>query len=99
TRFSRDWSSDVCSSDLLALPAHQPGQAPIYQRFDTSQLQKDIFLTQRQCDIAMTCAKYLNWLTKSLGKIRQTDLTHATNGKPERSEERRVGKEGEEERT
>src|SRR5207302_8344984 len=23
TRFSRDWSSDVCSSDLVLLPSHQ----------------------------------------------------------------------------
>src|SRR5690606_39519153 len=26
TRFSRDWSSDVCSSDLFARPGHIPQQ-------------------------------------------------------------------------
>src|SRR3712207_8028002 len=30
TRYWRDWSSDVCSSDLLAPQAHQDGITPIF---------------------------------------------------------------------
>src|SRR5690606_41012045 len=41
TRFSRDWSSDVCSSDLAAL-VHRGDYMPIY-----AQLGVDIVLTPR----------------------------------------------------
>src|SRR5207302_4142623 len=33
TRFSRDWSSDVCSSDLAELPKHRIGQKRLAATF------------------------------------------------------------------
>src|SRR5690606_41073093 len=32
TRFSRDWSSDVCSSDLWAKNAYQTGEEALFER-------------------------------------------------------------------
>src|SRR5690606_40090386 len=87
TRFSRDWSSDVCSSDLLA-----PGatcaydRSPCAVRSATATVSSPPFVArtarygvpprQRGCAVTVTC-----------GSVGGTSVR-------KRSEERRVGKEG-----
>src|SRR5690606_40495479 len=78
TRFSRDWSSDVCSSDLDNQPflIHFTGRKPIYLTYNYRQDYKDLFF------------EYLEqtpW--KGYKQIGETTRYL------KRSEERRVGKE------
>src|SRR5690606_40836987 len=83
TRFSRDWSSDVCSSDLsredaLILEEEKLGAVGGYHdRFDKSKI-REIF-ARHSIDIDDS---------ETLGALRQIQKYH-----DERSEERRVGKE------
>src|SRR5699024_11764449 len=76
TRSKRDWSSDVCSSDLMvglgAVDKHDPDTANDYWMISTG------FLTPS---------------TLSYGTLGTSYGTPGTES-PERSEERRVGKEG-----
>src|SRR5690606_40114691 len=80
TRFSRDWSSDVCSSDLL--PAFRPAAdfwshtqywAPEVHRYDGAYFMFATFTAE--------------------GHRRGTQILRADRPEGPRSEERRVGKE------
>src|SRR5690606_39341014 len=78
TRFSRDWSSDVCSSDLEFSNGHFAG----------------IFLSRRILKFhfqGLPFGKCLLQIVK--GFIPFNNETTALNGPINRSEERRVGKE------
>src|SRR5690606_40788779 len=88
TRFSRDWSSDVCSSDLSVGAEHT----------FSDNLSSEIFMLERLQNIA----KQLENRLKKSGlagktitlKIKYSDFTLQTRSKTlPRSEERRVGKE------
>src|SRR5699024_12250019 len=78
TRSKRDWSSDVCSSDLVASLHYTFGnsnRAPVIKRREVEGHDKSVY------------AKFTHRTT------RETHIrSYAT--RPERSEERRVGKEG-----
>src|SRR5207302_4755022 len=93
TRFSRDWSSDVCSSDLILLPL-------IAQRVVArSYYAKGGCLAKRRCLINRLSnnrrrpirrrSGCWHWCWSGLCSLRS--IEHEIEG---RSEERRVGKEG-----
>src|SRR5699024_622906 len=51
TRSKRDWSSDVCSSDLwewLHTPGHSPGHVTFYRQDDGLLIAGDAFITVKQ---------------------------------------------------
>src|SRR5690606_40805953 len=91
TRFSRDWSSDVCSSDLVIFPcnAHSNIYFPdlaleiVSGIYDSDSFSSGHFIT----NIAISCHS-IEFALYSHGNI-GTSLKA-----PARSEERRVGKEG-----
>src|SRR5690606_40223042 len=83
TRFSRDWSSDVCSSDLVALLPRLVGHA--------RELQQVLEHNAHRGGIA-------NYETSQLAPLRVGELgdleeLRGTRDGAHRSEERRVGKE------
>src|SRR5690606_40359641 len=81
TRFSRDWSSDVCSSDLVG------GRLDLTLRPSGPGRDYDGTLTIRQFRVTGVPA-----LAELLDAISVVGLLTQLNG-PGRSEERRVGKE------
>src|SRR2546422_5689936 len=85
TRCSRDWSSDVCSSDLYCL--HEG-----VWNLEALQHSEEIILCEALIDaLTFWCAGYRN-VTASYGTSGFTD-DHLAAFKQYRSEERRVGKE------
>src|SRR5690606_40051965 len=90
TRFSRDWSSDVCSSDLKAQEAVQKAidlaQGNNQQMIEPAHLLKGVMLVGENVT---------SFLFQKLGvNVRQleTVLDREIESYPRRSEERRVGK-------
>src|SRR5690606_40177204 len=81
TRFSRDWSSDVCSSDLLEL-----GLAML--RASGAREERDV--------VDSALARLRKLITSLPDNEKYDGLQHAelSSGGATRSEERRVGKEG-----
>src|SRR5690606_40078201 len=80
TRFSRDWSSDVCSSDLCAMNYHGN---PCWYELGTGDLDAASGFYRR----------ILGWEVVDSG-MEGFDYRLAKSGSDMRSEERRVGKEG-----
>src|SRR5690606_40157156 len=83
TRFSRDWSSDVCSSDLIVA-----GVSGLIKAFFP-------FVPTVVGGFEKATAAFASW-GKSLGQSQgfQSFITYARENVPKlRSEERRVGKE------
>src|SRR5690606_40966511 len=78
TRFSRDWSSDVCSSDLLSLRLDGPGGETAMRTCTLVVGNNALQLEQLGIDLA--------------DDLKQGRLV-AMSPRPVRSEERRVGKE------
>src|SRR5690606_40843368 len=93
TRFSRDWSSDVCSSDLAQGGLHQAEERAAGWR-ERVQAQAAL-VTERKVRLAQVKEQTeaariaLERVTSQLD-----DLTTRTARLQHRSEERRVGKEG-----
>src|SRR5690606_39500510 len=89
TRFSRDWSSDVCSSDLTALEhaAHWPAVLSVLEWF-AAHPRPGLYL--RQLDIPGVDTKFIEAHRGLLMELLDVVLPEAA----VRSEERRVGKEG-----
>src|SRR5690606_39719027 len=88
TRFSRDWSSDVCSSDLTA-----------YQTLDVVRaMEQDaqLPLTNLRVDGGMVANKLLMQFQADMLDVQviAPKVTETTALGAARSEERRVGKEG-----
>src|SRR5437868_9177503 len=81
TRSKRDWSSDVCSSDLCATACQKRCHIAVYQAFDT----QDKPLTLGLGNDAI----WQRFWQAVAQPAKGTDPRHAKN----RSEERRVGKE------
>src|SRR5690606_40705866 len=80
TRFSRDWSSDVCSSDLMLLEAARTlGASPLRAFFNV------VLPALRNPVIATSIMVFVF----ALGSYLLPQIL----GRPKRSEERRVGKE------
>src|SRR5690606_39819478 len=94
TRFSRDWSSDVCSSDLLgmdrgsSMSAEKAG-SPNSRAEISRSLSKPVLKTVR-----LAMAGLSLWAATTSLSVRVTSGSRASTEKKERSEERRVGKEG-----
>src|SRR5690606_40043905 len=88
TRFSRDWSSDVCSSDLGNL--HQRA----YEALDMTSVVGCLDGSPRQFDLVFIATTLQRKAAKILAVIDKNFLRFAVH-RPEsrRSEERRVGKE------
>src|SRR5690606_39553437 len=90
TRFSRDWSSDVCSSDLAGLVSCVTFvwlSAP------------DLALTQLLVEIVTTVLLLLSlrWLPERMPEVwpdKRPPFSVLVRRGSDRSEERRVGKEG-----
>src|SRR5690606_40088869 len=78
TSFSRDWSSDVCSSDLPYSPKRSCTVI-------TRQYQASSAISARISDSSRRMVVVLNWLVRCVSWL--------TRGTWWRSEERRVGKE------
>src|SRR5690606_39592087 len=84
TRFSRDWSSDVCSSDLVIESAPTPGVVLLENlRFNAGEASKDA--AEREAFAAQLAA---------LGDVVVSDGFGVVHRKQARSEERRVGEVG-----
>src|SRR5690606_40024551 len=93
TRFSRDWSSDVCSSDLGDVARLVDGGT--VSAFDVAG--DTIALTRNALDTGNVVYIARAGAEDALRQITQTDgerLPDVRFGGYERSEERRVGKEG-----
>src|SRR5207249_8023602 len=86
TRSKRDWSSDVCSSDLKHIKAFQPTFCKVLVRYNP---EGDHALNQRQAARLKRLSDYLH--TDGRSKFMFELLVPAEKA---RSEERRVGKEG-----
>src|SRR5690606_39436281 len=88
TRFSRDWSSDVCSSDLIEKLGTQLAQALVDSTPAIVELATSVgdFLVTALDTLGPSLIKVLDALLPVVAAI-GTDLLEA------RSEERRVGKE------
>src|SRR5690606_40512735 len=84
TRFSRDWSSDVCASDLAASYASTSGGAPTSEapRGPMSQMLRTLLSGHVPAD--PTEARHLAQMREAVENL----------AAPLRSEERRVGKAG-----
>src|SRR5690606_41184819 len=87
TRFSRDWSSDVCSSDLLRTLITQKCQARLLSALPTRRQPGVLLVALEPHSLS---ALYLALLLRERGQA--CVLVHAP-VPPARSEERRVGKE------
>src|SRR5690606_39967373 len=85
TRFSRDWSSDVCSSDLELLKNYQVNELILLQNGDYAlgTIQNGVYITDGRLRIKYHINKTNGLANNSVLSLYQTD----------RSEERRVGKE------
>src|SRR5690606_40390495 len=93
TRFSRDWSSDVCSSDLVGnqlnpltfiLPREEPGRVPFMGHFICAPRWGD----PGEAELANGSIKHGDISSQLWDIVKQTE-----NSLEARSEERRVGKE------
>src|SRR5690606_40286369 len=91
TRFSRDWSSDVCSSDL---DTGYKGRVALYEVMLLKDALKDLILQG-----ASTTELKHEAIRLGMYTLRRSGLNKVNEGMTtleERSEERRVGKEGRE---
>src|SRR5690606_40163749 len=86
TRFSRDWSSDVCSSDLGTL-------GPSTASFDLTLPPGTVITTITGLDVG--ASEVVTSVTPNDGRIafNDTQLLIGSSASSARSEERRVGKE------
>src|SRR5690606_39447568 len=91
TRFSRDWSSDVCSSDLQLRTLSASNAASSYQGSSTSTTKSAYVAKCVRSDCGLTITAAGHGLSVN-DHVRLTSM----GGLPQlnRSEERRVGKEG-----
>src|SRR5690606_40119199 len=84
TRFSRDWSSDVCSSDLLKRGAHvvvgTPGRVMDHLRRGSLNLNnlKALVLDEADEMLRMGFIDDVEWILEHTPKTRQTALFSAT---------------------
>src|SRR5690606_41073352 len=94
TRFSRDWSSDVCSSDLLLFQPRKPeGGANTYRPIAGYQIRGDSAVWN---ELDVHLSPYRTWVKASetlLNEWGQPKTVVDPSGWP-RSAERRVGEEG-----
>src|SRR5690606_40394875 len=93
TRFSRDWSSDVCSSDLgeritFGDPERERLTSFLYERM-AGQLREQDYTPQQIEAVIAREPQFLNEIPRRLAAIRAFSALPEA----ERSEERRVGKE------
>src|SRR5690606_40895139 len=87
TRFSRDWSSDVCSSDLLDfLVQHFRETDRLHEYFDIRLMQ-----VRRSLDLPLILTSSLDSLPESQRDALETEYLKVC--REVRSEERRVGEE------
>src|SRR5690606_41151296 len=87
TRFSRDWSTDVCSSDLALQGRTTSPTSLSGEGFDEAELEQAPYSAQTFASTAKTMVRYL------AGDYRgAVDAADARSPLP-RSEEQRVGKE------
>src|SRR5690606_39672691 len=92
TRFSRDWSSDVCSSDLSPWISGYIGRPRLLRHEDAIYLLGRNWTQPLEKPAAQTAAKPLGFpREQQLCLFRLDDETLTPEA---RSEERRVGKEG-----
>src|SRR5690606_40957162 len=82
TIFSRDWSSDVCSSDLTYDPNHPVGRA----------LQTQNLAVQAAYEPGSTLKAVTIAAALEIGAVRENETFYCEKGRWKRSEERRVGK-------
>src|SRR5690606_40803478 len=94
TRFSRDWSSDVCSSDLTC-PAEETSRPRIWESAFPNH--RHVFMTRRnKVRLAVSWWRAIQsgeWHVRTGESREPVDLSNAYSFDA-RSEERRVGKEG-----
>src|SRR5690606_40235872 len=97
TRFSRDWSSDVCSSDLTSHPSKNNGYTISYSGMHCRKTN----ITDTITSTTTAPHEYATYLcTYSKTRSNSTDHTSTPNiPSANRSEERRVGKECKSRRT
>src|SRR5690606_40957856 len=88
TRFSRDWSSDVCSSDLLATPARVPAPSSLSGHVYSSHLLFFILFNQSIRQVDSLDSAIMPYALPNIVK-----LIFPLSSLSRRSEERRVGKE------
>src|SRR5690606_40854731 len=87
TRFSRDWSSDVCSSDL----GHDARYAPSTAQFTQTVKERQSYIDMRNAPRLPAPEAQKDSSPRVSGEKLQA-LTEVLHGRKSRSEERRVGK-------
>src|SRR5690606_41098047 len=87
TRFSRDWSSDVCSSDLYRPSAAMEAQGSL-QRWAAA-----VACAQEPC-LVIDADSVIVAASRACADLLICDTAAACGQRLRRSEERRVGKEG-----
>src|SRR5690606_41091247 len=91
TRFSRDWSSDVCSSDLVGMT--------LEKAYEQEEILRDFIKVDEEAAEIWEMARKLEGVVRIVGKhaggvvFAPTKLTDFSPIYCDRSEERRVGKE------
>src|SRR5690606_41089492 len=91
TRFSRDWSSDVCSSDLYLVvfkPGYQSQSDNLSARCD-----RIMFRHFQICEAGPSSSQDTSHVSSALVQLSSIECS-SENLKITRSEERRAGKEG-----
>src|SRR5207253_6144048 len=91
TRWPRDWSSDVCSSDLL-VDAHEPDDLAILG--DRANGSADVGAFEKEIQHRRSRERDAESEQARVADIDAADLEHRQPHSDVRSEERRVGKEG-----
>src|SRR5699024_12184841 len=94
TRSKRDWSSDVCSSDLSELAFEKMPTKLLEGRLPTND--EEIIISEKAISEGKLDFKVGDQLKFGIGDRVTTDEDYSDNylGQDFRSEERRVGKEG-----
>src|SRR5207249_8190892 len=92
TRSKRDWSADVCSSDLLLLGAEDV-DAPAAEARSPSRLDELAALLLERAAHVVPAARGVKVVDRRVGVRPMPADRHTIAGRLPRSEERRVGKE------
>src|SRR5207247_8254082 len=90
TRSTRDWSSDVCSSDLIWGTGHDGKRVTVQREIANTEIQITAFTVDQHDQLLIT--DYAGSIYRLVRAPKQSSITEFPK-RLSRSEERRVGKE------
>src|SRR5690606_40984479 len=94
TRFSRDWSSDVCSSDLIGEREIERSSRPTHLPIDLTRRQVAFHAKALAIEQITYIERKCTFSFQHILSDRQIHAGHRLHSTLQRSEERRVGKVG-----